>query len=475
MQNAFLCYRKINMFVTLHGAANEVTGSCYLVETGNARVLVDCGMFQGSKALKDLNCIPPSIDAANLDAVVLTHGHLDHCGRLPLLVKAGYNGKIYGTEGTIDIARLILKDSAKIQEDDAERETRKREKSGKAPVRPLYTVEDAEQVYELFAPLAYNTWTEIASDVNIELVEAGHILGSSSVIMIASQNGGRRRLIFSGDLGQWDMPINRDPASMDRSDAVFMECTYGGREHPPYQETIDEMSNLIKRTVLKKGKILVPTFAVGRTQQLLFHFYQLIKQGEIPAIPIYLDSPMAAAATKIYSKHTDFLDDDAREFFTDDNIYRFLPTLNICTTAQESQALNEIDGPCLILAGAGMCDAGRIRHHLRHNLGKGKTLVLIVGYQAQESLGRRLVDGVNPIKLMGESIYVRAKIASLEGFSAHADQEDLLRWLEPLIRHKTRIILTHGEPEQLKAMRGELLERFGQKSEVPSIGDVIEI
>ncbi len=277
------------MFVTLHGAAGEVTGSCYLVETGNARVLVDCGMFQGSRRLKELNYIPPSVEPDKIDAVVLTHGHLDHCGRLPLLVKGGYGGKIYGTTGTLDIARLILRDAAKIQEDDAERESRKKAKAGQPPVRPLFTLEDAEQVFELFEPLAYNTWIEIASAVKIELVEAGHILGSSSVIMVADQNGSRRRLVFSGDLGQWDMPINRDPALLDRSDAVFMECTYGDRKHLPYDETIKEMTSLIKRTIAKKGKILVPTFAVGRTQQLLFHFYQLIKQGEIPSVPIYLD------------------------------------------------------------------------------------------------------------------------------------------------------------------------------------------
>lgn len=463
------------MFVTLHGAAGEVTGSCYLVETGNARVLVDCGLFQGSRRLKELNYIPPSVEPDKIDAVVLTHGHLDHCGRLPLLVKGGYGGKIYGTTGTLDIARLILRDAAKIQEDDAERESRKKAKAGQPPVRPLFTLEDAEQVFELFEPLAYNTWIEIASAVKIELVEAGHILGSSSVIMVADQNGSRRRLVFSGDLGQWDMPINRDPALLDRSDAVFMECTYGDRKHLPYDETIKEMTSLIKRTIAKKGKILVPTFAVGRTQQLLFHFYQLIKQGEIPSVPIYLDSPMATAATKIYSEHTDFLDDDAREFFTDDNIHKFLPNLVISTTAQESQALNEVDGPCIILAGAGMCDAGRIRHHLRHNLGKGKTLLLIVGFQAKESLGRRLLDGVNPIKLMGESIYVRAKIASLEGFSAHADQDDLLRWLEPLARHKSRVILTHGEPEQLNGMSEELEARYSLSAEIPAIGDVLEI
>ena len=463
------------MFVTLHGAANEVTGSCYLVETGNSRVLVDCGMFQGSKHLEKLNFIPASMFPQKIDAMVLTHGHLDHCGRLPLLVKGGYRGHIYGTDGTLDIARLILTDAAKIQADDADRENRKRAKAGQKPIKPLFTLADAEQVFKRFSPLAYNSWTEIAPDTKIQLVEAGHILGSSSVIMVADQNGGRRRLIFSGDLGQWNVPINRDPALMDRSDAVFMECTYGGRTHPQYDDTIKELSHLIIEAISRKGKILVPTFAVGRTQQLLFHLSEMIRKGEIPGIPIYLDSPMATAATQIYSNHTELLDPEVREFFSDDNIRRFLPNLKICTTPLESQALNDVEGPCLIMAGAGMCDAGRILHHLRHNLSLASTLLLIVGYQAKESLGRRLLDGANPVKIMGQTIFVRAKVVSVEGFSAHADKNDLLRWIEPLARHKSRVILTHGESHQLSEMRHELQEKFGLSAQIPSIGDVIEI
>lgn len=463
------------MLVTLHGAANEVTGSCYLVETGNARVLVDCGMFQGSKHLEKLNFIPASLLPSKIDAVVLTHGHLDHCGRLPLLVRGGYRGNIYGTNGTLDIARLILTDAAKIQADDADRENRKRAKAGQRPIKPLFTLTDAEQVFKRFSPLSYNEWADIAPDTKIQLVEAGHILGSSSVIMVADQNGGRRRLIFSGDLGQWNVPINRDPALMDRSDAVFMECTYGGRVHPAYDDTIKELSQLIIEAIGRKGKILVPTFAVGRTQQLLFHLSEMIAKGEIPAIPIYLDSPMATAATQIYSNHTDLLDPEVREFFSDDNIRRFLPNLRICTTAIESQALNDVEGPCIIMAGAGMCDAGRIVHHLRHNLSLTSTLLLIVGYQAKESLGRRLLDGANPVKIMGQTIFVRAKIVSVDGFSAHADKNDLLRWIEPLVRHKSRVILTHGESHQLSEMRHELQEKYGLSAQIPSIGAAIEI
>lgn len=463
------------MRITLHGAANEVTGSCYLIETGDSRVLVDCGMFQGSKHLERLNFIPNSISPKDIDAVVLTHGHLDHCGRLPLLVKAGFSGHIFGTDGTIDIAKLILSDAAKVQADDTERENRKRLKAGQKPIRPLFTIKDAEQVFKHFSPQPYNKWFSITSDIRIELVEAGHILGSSSVIMVADQHAGKRRVIFSGDLGQWNIPINRDPASLDVADAVFMESTYGGRRHPTYADTVKQMKELIKDAIANKGKILVPTFAVGRTQQLLFHLHEMFSSGELQPFPIYLDSPMATAATEIYSRHTELLDADVRDFFQGQNIYASMPTLKICTTPLESQALNDVEGPCLILAGAGMCDAGRIRHHLRHNLSLPNTLVLIVGYQSRESFGRRLLDGVNPVKIMGQTVYVRAKIVSVEGFSAHADQADLLRWIEPLTRHNLRVILTHGEQHQLTELRYQLQTKFDLNAEIPSIGDVVEI
>ncbi|PZM84105.1 MAG: MBL fold metallo-hydrolase [Candidatus Melainabacteria bacterium] len=463
------------MFVTLHGAANEVTGSCYLIETGNARLLVDCGMFQGSKHLERLNFIPASIKPKELDAVVLTHGHLDHCGRLPLLVRNGFQRKIYGTDATLDIARLILTDAAKIQVDDTDRENRKRAKAGQQAVKPLFNLSDVERVFKLFSPQKYNKWFPVAPETSVELVEAGHILGSSSVIIVAGQNGGKRRLVFSGDLGQWDIPLNRDPAEIDRADAVFMESTYGGRNHPAYEETVTELRNCINEAIENKGKILVPTFAVGRTQQLLFHLFDLFRKGELKRIPVYLDSPMALAATQIYSRHTELLDEDAKDFFSGDNIYHYLPNLKLCTTALESQALNDVEGPCLIMAGAGMCDAGRILHHLRHNLGLPNTLVLIVGYQAKESFGRRLIDGANPVKIMGQTVFVRAKIKSVQGFSAHAGQTDLLRWLEPLARHKTKLFLTHGEPHQLNELRFKVEESFQVKAEVPSIGDVIEL
>lgn len=462
------------MFITFHGAANEVTGSCYLIETGDARVVVDCGMFQGSKHLERLNFIPAKLQAQSIQAVVLTHGHLDHCGRLPLLVKEGFSGHIYGTEGTLDIARLILSDAAKIQEDDTARENRKRARAGQKAIKPLFSLREAEKVFKQFAPIKYNTWLSVAPGINVELVEAGHILGSASVVMVVGQNGGRRRLIFSGDLGQWNSPLNRDPNTNEPVDIVVMEGTYGGRQHPEYKNSISEFEQTVIAAVKKRGKILIPTFAVGRTQQLLFQLYEMFRKGLVEEFPIYLDSPMAIAATQIYSSHTEMLDEEVRDFFSNENIRHYLPSLRMCTTAQESQALNAISGPCLIMAGAGMCDAGRIMHHLRHNLNLDSTVLIIVGYQAKDSLGRRLLDGVNPVKIMGDTVYVRAKISNIEGFSAHADQDDLLRWLSTMTSHNPRVILTHGEAHQLSELSHEIEKQFNISCETPSIGSTLE-
>jgi len=462
------------VFITLHGAANAVTGSCYLIETNKARLLVDCGLFQGSKRLEKFNFIPKSVVAEKIEAVVLTHGHLDHCGRLPLLVKAGFRGPIYGTSGTLDIARLILSDAAKIQVDDTNRENRKRVKAGQPTIKPLFAMKDAERVFSLFYTLPYNSETKIADEITIRLVEAGHIIGSSSVIMTQKNNSQQLKLVFSGDLGQANMPVNRDPAVMEKADLVFLESTYGGREHPPYEQSVQLMIDLIKETVAKKGKILIPTFAVGRTQQLLYHLAQMFHSGAVEPFPIYLDSPMAAAATEIYSDHLDMMDPEAKDLFREGQLHQQLPTLKYCATAEESQALNAISGPCLILAGAGMCDAGRILHHFRHNLGIAETLVLIVGFQAKDSMGRRLLEG-EPIKIFGETINVRAKIANVQGFSAHAGQSDLLHWVEPIARSGARIILTHGENHQLHELKSEIKTRFGIEAEIPSHGETLTI
>jgi metallo-beta-lactamase family protein len=463
------------MDITMYGAAQEVTGSCYLVESGTGRLLIDCGMFQGSDRLERLNKIPKSLISKKINAVLLTHGHLDHCGRLPLLVKAGYRGPIYATDATLDIARLIMEDSARIQQDDTDRENRKRHKSGQPEVEPLYTTDDVERVAKLFHPISYNRSFEVISGIGAEYVEAGHILGSGSIELTAGNNGKQQLLVFSGDLGQWNVPILRDPARIDKADMVFCESTYGDREHRPYAETIKEFQDLIKGAAEKKSKVLIPSFAIGRAQQILYNLAEMYRNGIVTPMPVYLDSPMAIAATELYGKHQSLMDEEAEGQHHFAQMRADLRNLQLCVTAEESKALNEVDGPCIILAGAGMCNAGRIMHHLRHNLGNASTLVIIVGYQAKGSVGRQLIEGAQKVKMFGETIVVRATVRGLGGFSAHAGQSDLLKWLEPMARSHSRIVLTHGESQSQNELAFQIKQRFGVSAEIPKLGDKISI
>lgn len=462
--------------ITLLGAAQEVTGSCYLVESDDTTLLVDCGLFQGSPKLERLNKVPKILQKKHIDAVVLTHAHLDHCGRLPLLCTSGYRGPIYATKGTIQLAELILKDAAKIQEYDCERENRKRHLTGADKIKPLFTIKEVDYVLEQFKQLDYYAWHQISSDLRIRLVEAGHIIGSASVDMIVGQNGGRRHLIFSGDLGQWNAPIVRDPAFLENADLVFIESTYGSRNHRTLDDTLLEFQQLICAAARKNGKILIPTFAVGRTQQLLFHLSAMFRENSIPHFPVYLDSPMAISATELYKKNKDVMDDETKGLLKRFN--GLLDTsfgLKTCVTPEESKALNSVPGPCLILAGSGMCDAGRILHHFRQNLPNEETVVIIVGYQTKGSIGRRLIEGTRSIRLFGETIPVKATIKSLGGFSAHAGQNDLLRWLEPMTRHNKhpRVIITHGEHSSMNVLASEIRSRFMIGTEIPALGDCI--
>jgi metallo-beta-lactamase family protein len=463
------------MHVTLYGAALEVTGSCYLLETGKSRLLVDCGMFQGSKRLEKQNRIPAGILSKPLDAVLLTHGHLDHCGRLPLLAKGGYSRSIFATDGTQDIAHLILNDAAKIQQDDAERENRKRRNAGFKPLAPLFGQEDVERACRLFKTVEYDRWTNVTADVRTRFVEAGHILGSSSIEVAIKQNDRESVLVFSGDLGQWDAPIMRNPAQIDRADAVFLESTYGDRNHRSLEETVKEFEDLIKAAVARKGKVLIPTFAVGRTQELLYYLATMFRKGLVEPFPIYLDSPMAIAATEIYEKHLDLMDEEARKLELSGQLRKDLITLKPCLTAEESKALNKVEGPCLILAGAGMCDAGRILHHLRHNLNSPSTLVIIAGYQANGSLGRQIIEGATVVKIFGETVRVRATIKALGGFSAHAGQSDLIRWLTPMTKPDLRVVLTHGESHQMNELAARIENDFGIACALPRLGESISI
>lgn len=460
--------------VTLYGAAHEVTGSCYLVETDSCRFLVDCGLFQGPRRLERLNSIPSSLQCKRLDAVFLTHGHLDHCGRLPMLYRSGFRGPIYATDGTIDISKLILRDAAKIQSDDARRETAKRIRMGEPPVEPLFTLSDVERVCTLFQPIEYDQSRELLPGVLTKFVEAGHLLGSASIILEFTE-ADRQTVVFSGDLGQWDVPILRDPAVIESADVIFMESTYGDRDHRSLPDTINEFEQLIETTIANRGKILIPTFAVGRAQQVLYHLSQMFRQRKLPHFPIYLDSPMAIAATELYLKHVALMDEEASRLSRSGELKRSLHGLIACATAEESMALNAVEGPCLIMAGAGMCNAGRILHHLRHNLSDPGTVVLIVGFQPSGSLGRMLLEGASEVKIHGKLITVNATIKGLGGFSAHAGQAELIRWIRPMTASRPRVYLCHGENHPIACLTKEIASNFGIEANAPRLGEPVQL
>lgn len=463
------------MKLTFHGAAKEVTGSCYLLSTEDSRILVDSGMFQGPRRLERLNRIPKEIRPLDIDAVVLTHGHLDHCGRLPMLYRSGYRGPIYATQGTIEIATLIMHDAAHIQESDTRKENRRRMRSGRPPVKPLFDDKDVVQVIKQFEPVEYKQTTKITNDIKARFVEAGHILGSASIELFVNENGDRKKLVFSGDIGQYNVPLMRDPATILEADTVIMESTYGDRDHRPLDKTLEEFKDVLTDTAHNGGKILIPTFAIGRTQQILYYLASMFNKGEVPSMSVYLDSPMGIAATNIYARHEEIMDEHAKVIIDDGEIKKGKFKFRACQSVEESQSLNDVPGPCVIMAGAGMCNAGRILHHFKHNLWKSDTKVIMVGYQAKGSLGRLLLDGAQRVKIFRESIQVNATICSIGGFSAHAGQTDLLKWLKPMANNNTRVILTHGEAHQISELAYKIEKTYNIKCHTPSLGEHMEV
>jgi len=462
------------MKITLVGAAGgEVTGSCFLVETKQARILVDCGLFQGGKKSEALNR-PPTAANRTLDAVLLTHAHLDHTGRLPLLARMGYTGPVYGTPATLDLTGLILRDSARLQVADNERNNRKRLRAGEPREEPLYTLDDVEKILLQLRPVPYQQEFEAAPGIKAIWHDAGHMLGSASIQLIV-EDGVTKCVVFSGDLGPRSAPILREFEPFQQADLVFLESTYGGRDHRSFEDTVAEFERIVIDAVNRGGKMLVPTFAVGRAQLITLLLGKMFRAGKVKPFPIFLDSPMAIEATNIYARHPELFDDEMKAFIRDRLLRDDLKTMKPTPTADESRAINEVRGACLVMAGAGMCNGGRILHHLKANLWKPSTHVLIVGYQGQGSLGRRLVDGEKEVKIFGEKIAVKATIHTLGGFSAHAGQSDLMRWFDVIAPSKPRVVLTHGEDDQREALAKLIQQRHQLTSELPKMGEVIEL
>jgi metallo-beta-lactamase family protein len=463
------------MKITVVGAAGgEVTGSAYYVRTKHAGILVDAGMFQGGKKSEALNR-PPTGRKRKLDAVVLTHAHLDHVGRLALLAKRGHETPVYGTPATLDIAALIMRDAVRIQASDNERRNRIRARAGEPPVEPLYLAEHVEAAIQQFRPVPYHDVVEVAPGIQARWAESGHMLGSASIQLLVEESGRVKRVVFSGDIGPMGIPILKDFEPFHRADAVFVESTYGDHDHRPFRATAEEFAAVVREAALRGGKILVPTFAVGRAQLLTGLLAWMFRNGEVEPFPVFLDSPMAIETTEIYSHHRELFDEQMSAFISERPIAEDLHTLKMCATADESRKINEQPGPFLVMAGAGMCNAGRILHHLRANLWKPDTHVLFVGYQGAGSLGRRLVDGAEQVTIHGEKIAVKAQMHMLGGFSAHAGQKDLLTWLSAMAPSGPRVVVTHGENDARHAMADAVRERFGLTPALPEMMDVLEL
>jgi metallo-beta-lactamase family protein len=430
------------MFLQVCGAAREVTGSCYVVEVGATRFLVDCGMHQGGDKEEALNFAPFRFDPLELDFMLLTHAHIDHSGRIPRLVKQGFEKPIYTTAPTSDLAEIMLLDSAYIQETEAEWRTRKARRAGRRALEPLYTQDDARRSVKLFKTVDYDVPTELAPGVTVVFHDAGHILGSAFLELRLEEQGEKIRVVFSGDVGQPDQPIIRDPETLEQADYLILESTYGDRLHVHNGDPVDELAAILEQAKREGGNVIIPAFAVGRTQELLYFMREIFDKRKLD-MPVYVDSPLASRATEVFRRHREAFDKEAWKLVGEPGGIFDFPQLHYTSSADESRALNEKKG-IVIISASGMADAGRVRHHLKHNLWRPEAHVVIVGFQARNTLGRRLLDGEKRVRIFGEEIVVKAHIHDVTGLSAHADQGQLLAWASHF-KPPQLTILTHGE------------------------------
>ena len=460
--------------IQFFGAAGEVTGSCHLVTMGSQSLLLDCGLIQGGHKDEARNQEPFPFDPGSIDAVVLSHAHIDHSGRLPLLVKRGFRGPVYTHRACRDLCRVMLKDAGFLSEKDAEWENRKRERKGLERIEALFTVEDAKIAIRQFKGLIYGKKQKILPGVTLRLSDAGHILGSSIIELWLDDGSKTRKLVFSGDLGRYGMPILEDPTSIRKADRVLMESTYGDRLHRSWEDSIREFHDVLNNATSGKGNILIPAFAVGRTQEILYLMAQNFEEWNLGRWLIFLDSPMAIEATRIFTKNTDLFDTDATDLWHENNRKPLLPNLQISRTSGQSMAINQIRRGAIIIAGSGMCTGGRIRHHLKHNIWRRECQLVITGFQARGTTGRAMVDGARHIRLWGEEIRVAATVHTIGGLSAHADQMALKNWYANFERHPP-VTLVHGEERAITSLSECLRQEFSAPVHVAKPGELLEL
>lgn len=457
------------MKLTSYGAAEEVTGSCHLVEVGNQKILLDCGLIQGRNKDAQRNRDPFPFDPAALDAVVLSHAHIDHSGRLPVLVRNGFRGPIFTHAASADLCTTLLKDSAYLNERDTQYQNKRRARKGKSMLQPIYTQEDVEETIKLFNAVDFNVATPVTPDCEIILNDSGHILGSAMVSLKLTEKGETRTLVFSGDLGHRGAPILKDFSLLDKADLVLVESTYGNRLHRDWSETFDEVSDIVQQVKNSKGNVLIPAFAVGRSQMILYMFARYFKEWDIGRWQIFLDSPMAIEATRTYLKHVDLYDETAANFWREHGPDLSMPNLTFSRSAEDSQKINKMQSGAVVIAGSGMCTGGRIKHHLKHNLWRKESHVVISGYQSYGTLGRKLVNGQSHVKLWGERIKVKAKIHTVGGLSAHADQQGLMDWYANF-QDRPPALMVHGETDAMEVLAKRIRDELGGHAHVAKKG-----
>lgn len=463
--------------ITFYGAAQQVTGSCYLLESpALGKVLMECGMHQGGDAVERIGGESFAFAPDQLTAVILSHGHLDHSGMLPKLVRAGFRGPIHCTAATRGLLRILLEDSWGLYERDLDYENKRRQRSGKKPLQAEYTLDDVKQVIKQCQGAVYEQAVALTADASLRFLDAGHILGSAIVELTLTENGRPKRLVFSGDLGNKDSALMNDPATPTQADLLMMEGTYGNRDHRDMTNTVDELEEVLHAAWQRNGNVMIPSFAVGRAQEILFHLGCLYHQGKLDDWTVFLDSPMAIEVTQVYDNWLHLMDNkDIRCLtrFGRESLEKFLPTLKLCNSAEESMAINRIERGAIIIAGSGMCTGGRIRHHFKHRIWDNRNTIIFIGFQAMGTLGRLLVDGKKRIKMWSDTFVVRAHVATLGGFSAHAGQSGLIAWARNF-QPTPRLVLIHGESDALQTLADKLRATHGIESQIPAQGDTIE-